>query len=127
VQTSTGNAVNSELAHLYYITLGNLSCVDTAGKAPVTGCGLTNTAYFQNFKDYDYWSGTVYALYSGQAWYFRNQGSFTNAGVQHIYDKRNLLYAVAVQSGDVLPTPSTATLILVALGVMTLTRCKRPN
>jgi hypothetical protein len=52
---------------------------------------------------------------------------FTSAGVQHIYDERNLLHAVAVQSGDLLPTPSTAASILVALGVITLTRRKRPH
>jgi hypothetical protein len=47
----TGNAGNSELIEMYYISLGNLSCVVTAGKAPVAGSGLTNAANFQNFKE----------------------------------------------------------------------------
>jgi Protein of unknown function (DUF1566) len=128
MDTSTGNAVNNELAHLFYVTLGNLGCVNTAG-INVAVCGLTNTANFQNFEQYAYWSGTAYAPSTYEAWYFdtSNDGNF-NGGNQTNGSKVGALFAVAVHSGDVgaaaVPLPSTAALLLLAFGAMAVTRRK---
>jgi hypothetical protein len=137
VQTSTGNRVNNELAHLYYVTLGNLACTDTAGRNQVAGCGLTNTANFQNFDQYAYWSGTenalnfinAYASWSA-AWSFATINDGISAGVQNTTGKSNELSAVAVRSGDVgvssVPVPPTAALMLLTFGVMAL-RIRNPT
>jgi hypothetical protein len=129
VQTSTGNAVNNELAHLYYVTLGNLACVNAAGTSGVAGCGLTNTANFQNFEQYAYWSGTEYAPITRAAWDFGTNKDDGNAGNQYFNRKVNELYAVAVRSGDVgaVPVPTTAALVLLALGAMAVARRKQPS
>ncbi len=60
VQTAT-----SEMAHLYYVSLGNLAYCPpgdaTCAGGPQAGWGLTNTGNFQNLQPYVYWSGTEYA------------------------------------------------------------------
>lgn len=128
VQTTTGNAVNSELAHLYYVTLGNKAYYDASGIVQA-GFGLTNTANFQNFVQYAYWSGTGYAPNTGGAWYFYT-GTGGAAGVQDWDVKDNELHAVAVRSGDVgarpVPVPPTAALILLAVVGMGMVEPKRP-
>jgi hypothetical protein len=129
VQTSTGNAVNSELAHLYYVTLGNKAYYDVDGNNQA-GSGLTNTANFQNFEQFAYWSGTVYAPDSNNAWYFMTGNYYFDAGGQYYFYKYIELYAVAVRSGDVgaaaVPVPPSVALMLLALGAMTVARRKRP-
>jgi hypothetical protein len=126
VQTSTGNAVNSELAHLYYVTLGNLTGYNASGQAQ-TGFGLNNTANFQNFEQYAYWSGTEYAPDTYYAWYFFTF-AYNDAGFQGYDDKYSVLYAVAVRSGDVgaavVPVAPTFALIMPLLGLLALR--KRP-
>jgi hypothetical protein len=126
VQTSTGNAVNSELAHLYYVTLGNLAGFN-ASRQLQTGAALNNTANFQNFEQYAYWSGTEYAPGTGFAWYF-GTGAGGGAGAQDYEGKGNALYAVAVRSGDVgavlVPVAPTFALMLPLLGLLALR--KRP-
>jgi hypothetical protein len=127
VQTSTGNPVNSELAHLYYVTLGNLAAFDTSGN-PQSGFGLTNTADLVDFQSSAYWSGTVYAPDSNGAWLFLT-GTFNSTGLQGNDVKDFALYAVAVRSGDVgasVPLPPTAALMLLMFGAMGLICRKRP-
>jgi hypothetical protein len=127
VQTSTGNAVNSEMAHLYYVTLGNLAAFDASGN-PQSGFGLTNTANLVDFQSSAYWSGTVYALNSNDAWLFLT-GTFNSSGLQGNDVKDFALYAVAVRPGDVgasVPLPPTAALMLLMFGAMVLIRRKRP-
>jgi len=51
VQTKSGSAVYSELAHLYYTTLGNKGYSQP-------GYGLANAGNFQSFQTNIYWSGT---------------------------------------------------------------------
>jgi hypothetical protein len=127
VQTSTGNAVNSELAHLYYVTLGNLAGSSASGQAQ-TGFGLNNTANFQNFEPGNYWSGTEYAPDAGGAWGFSAEDYRSGAGVQGNYYKNADLSAIAVRSGDVgaavVPVAPTFALMLPLLGLLALR--KRP-
>ncbi len=62
-----GQTVYSEMAHLYYVTLGNKGAYDTSG-AHQPGWGLTNTGYFQNMISNDYWSGLESARGPSFAW-----------------------------------------------------------
>lgn len=120
------NTANSELAHMFYVTLGNLAYFDTSGSGPQSGWGLTNTAYFTNMQSFGYWSGTEFAPGpSGAAWLF-----VTSNGFQFLGDKSGELYAVAVRLGDVLaaqavPEPGTLGLLLAALGVGAVVRRRR--
>jgi hypothetical protein len=119
------NGQYSELAYLYYVTLGNLAycspgshlCLD-----PQPNWGLQNTAYFQNFDSYFgngtgifYWYERLYQPDPHSAWAFGmavgNQGG---AGVEAG------MLATAVRSGDVLqsegvPEPTSLLLSLTAV------------
>lgn len=102
---------SSELAHMYFVTLGNKSQVDTIGD-PQPGGGLTNTANFSNMQSSAYWSGTAYALTSYGAWHFS-----TASGYQTHIDKSLPLYVVAVHDGDIAPIPEPRTFALMLFGL----------
>ena len=114
VQTTSGTTVYSEMASLWYDTLGNKAYYDTSGNGPQTGWGLTNTGDFQNVQSYFYWSGAEYAPVPDYAWYF-----YTYDGGQSAYDKTNQFSALAVRPGDVaaasVPEPETLLLAFTAL------------
>jgi hypothetical protein len=123
VQTSTGNTVNSELAHLYYVTLGNLAFYNQNVQVQL-GSGLTNTANFTNFQRFVYWSGTEYAPDNSIAWLFYTSDG-NNAGIQNAFVKDDAkVYAIAVRSGDVgsvaVPVAPTVVLVLPFLGLLNL-------
>jgi hypothetical protein len=44
--TAHAGSTGSEMAHLFYKTLGNLAYYDTSGSGPQAGWGLTNTGRF---------------------------------------------------------------------------------
>ena len=123
------DTASSEMAHLFYVTLGNFALFDTSGNlrdgTAGVDWGLTNTAYFTNMQPDVHWSGTAYAPDSSHAWFFN-----TLYGWQDLDDKRFALYAVAVRPGDVLaaqavPEPGTLGLLLAALGVGAVVRRRR--
>lgn len=101
-----GNATSSsEMAHLFFSTLGNKSYFDTNGNVQ-SGYGLTNSGSFQNLQSYVYWSGSVCAPSVDRAWAFR-----TDYGLQPADDKGNQFYAMAVRPGDFMasvPEPTYA-------------------
>ncbi len=109
---------SSELASLFYNTLGNKSQLNTSG-SPQAGYGLTNAGSFQNMQSNSYWLGTEYAPDTSHAWSF---GTFY--GFQYAVPKYAQLYAMAVRPGDVLnsspmspvPEPETYALMLFGLG-----------
>ncbi|MET0066084.1 MAG: PEP-CTERM sorting domain-containing protein [Candidatus Thiodiazotropha sp.] len=89
VQTTDGSTIYSEMASLWFDTLGN----------PVQG-GVVNTGPFINlqaadFNDY-YWLNQEYALRDDVAWTF-----YTYTALQFAEQKGALQYAWAVRSGDV--------------------------
>jgi hypothetical protein len=123
VRTTSGSTVYSEMATLFYDTLGNLGYYDTAGNAPQPGWGLTNTGPFSNIQsDYRYWSATEYAPYTPNAWNF-----FFYDGYQDNIDKSYGFYAWAVQSGNVgvAVVPVPAAVWLFGSGLVGLIGCTR--
>ncbi len=63
------DTLSSELAHMFYVTLGNLAYRDPLGNPAQPGWGLTNTGPFLNLmSDYYYWTGTL--ADAGNAWGF---------------------------------------------------------
>jgi hypothetical protein len=112
------DTTGSELAHMWYVTLGNLAFCPpgdaTCAGGPQFWWGLTNTANFVNVQSGYYWSGTEYAPNTSLAWRFS-----TADGVQNLGDKDNALFAVAVRAGDVpgaTAVPEPGALGLLALG-----------
>ena len=112
VQTMTGTTVYSEMAHLYYVTLGNSS----------SGCPgsplfcLTNTGPFANVQGEHYWSGSSDSVRPWAVWDFHFA-----FGYQAPNDSGNYNHAWAVHDGDpfsVVPVPPAVFLFGSALGVM---------
>ncbi len=112
----------SELAHLYYVTLGNKGYYDVSGNYQ-SDYGLSNTGPFRNVQAGPYWSGVEYAynvsgvpldIDSYYAWSFT-----TNLGRQ-IRGFRFIEFAAwAVHPGDIAPVPEPQgfALALVSLAV----------
>ena len=119
VETKNGAIVKSEMAHLFYVTLGNTGQYDTGGN--LTGCAgfpdycLTNTGPFSSFQASYYWSDTEYAPDTGNAWYFH-----FGASSQYFDLKSNDFYAWAVRPGDIaaVPVPAAAWLFGGALALL---------
>lgn len=89
------NPATSQLAHMFYTTLGDKAYYDTAGN-PQGGYGPTNTGPFANVLSRAYWSATTYKLSSAYAWTFG-----MGIGFQSYDGKSDILYAWAVHAGDV--------------------------
>lgn len=117
VQTKIGSTVYSEMAHLFYETLGNRAAFDESGNSQ-TGSGLSNTGNFLNFHSYYYWTDVKYMLDVGSAWFFS-----TTDGFQGVANGANQIYALAVHAGDIgspVPEPQTMLLMLAGLGLLTV-------
>ena len=54
-------APTGEMAHMFYVTLGDKAYYNTSGVGPQAGWGLTNTGLFSNVYFGAYWSATEYA------------------------------------------------------------------
>ncbi len=121
MQTRSGGTTYSEMAHLWYVALGNKAFCDTAGSCPQPGLGLTNTGNFQNLLTNGYWSGLEYQL-GVLAWSFgTNSGNQTNG----FSGKGSALGAMAVRPGDVLVVPEPATYALLLAGLTALALARR--
>ena len=126
---------SSEMAHLWYVALGNKSYCDPAlsragyCSGPQPGWGLTNTGGFQNLQSYyPYWSGLEYAPDPGAAWWY----FYASHGFQSAFEEslRFQLHALAVRSGDVaavIPEPQTYAMMLLGIGALVLARRRRPG
>lgn len=121
--TSNGSNVptsSSEMANLYFGTLGNSSYLDTAGVPRAFGSyGLLNSSPFAGLQaNGAYWTNTSLASDSSKAWYFD-----VGNGKQTFEDKGMFYYSLAVRSGDVMlaapvPEPETYLMLLVGLGAV---------
>jgi hypothetical protein len=116
------DTASSEMAHLYFVTLGNQSAYTTTGAVSGAYEGGTNPTStfdnvgpFTNFQSGSYWSGTEYAPSPSSAWYF-----YTYYGYQSGGGESNSFYALAVSPGDVAAVPEAETyaLMLVGLGLI---------
>jgi hypothetical protein len=124
----------SEMAHMYYNTLGNLSpcnpAVSTECDELQSGWGLTNTGPFENLNAFGHWSATEGETSIGGAWYFN-----FNEGNQRRVAKSRERYAWAVHEGDVgwslVPVPVPAAVWLFGSGLLGLavvgTRRRHPG
>jgi len=106
------NCTGSEMGHLWYTELGNISGVPTG-----------NTGDFQNLQPFYYWSGTEFAFSPDNAWYFEagdgGQGAFGKTTTEFL--------AMAVRPGDVaaVQVPEPGTLVLVAAALAGLGAVRR--
>lgn len=120
------DTATSEMASLFYDTLGNLGYYDTSGSRPQVGWGLPNTGPFSNVHYMDYWSATE-SVPSYLGWTFN-----FNYGEQYHEPKNYIRYAWAVHSGDVgtavVPLPAAFWLfcsgLLGLLGTSRFRKCK---
>lgn len=109
----------SEMAHLYFVELGNLSYYTTTGAIGGAYAGganpsstLDNVGPFINFQSYNYWSGTEYAQDPTYAWVF-----YTGYGYQYGLGKTYSFYVLAVRPGDVAAVPEAQTYALMLAGL----------
>ena len=103
---------SSQMAHMYFVTLGNLPTISPTTGQPVPGGGLVNSGPFANLRASNYWSSTPAAIDSSYAWLFT-----MSDGYQTIY-RGSDWYAWAVRDGDVrldIPEPGSMALTLLAL------------
>src|SRR5262249_29316079 len=96
----------SELARLWYVTLGNLAFCERGNancdlQGPgQPGSGLTNTGPFRNMQSGSYWSATEYSPNKSEAWSLA-----TDHGGADSEGKRSSVYAVAVRAGGSATAP----------------------
>lgn len=104
------NCTNSEMGHLYYTELGNVSYTYSS-----SSYGLSNKGDFQKLLSNSYWSGTEYAANTVAAGYFGNY-----LGDQGFDNKYLWRYAIAVRPGDVAVVPEPVSMILFGIGGVVL-------
>jgi PEP-CTERM motif len=107
----------SEIAHLFYKTLGNLAYDSPDGGANPNWGVSVNSGPFQDLIPHHFWFGLEVTDEPRVAWKFD-----TNTGEQNIVDKRFSQFVLAVHDGDVgvlttVPEPESWALAVVGLGI----------
>ena len=106
-------SISSEMAHLFYNTLGNISFyTPIGGETGCTNC-LTDTGPFSEFQAFFYWSISEFLENPAHAWSFDFR-----TGRQDWLVKSEELYAWAVRDGDVAAVPAPATVWLFTSGLI---------
>ncbi|MBS3964279.1 MAG: hypothetical protein KGZ80_07255 [Methylomonas sp.] len=109
----------SELAHLYYVTLGNSGAYDSAGNF-IDGT-LSKTGPFRHLQAGLYWTGTEYAPDAQNfAWSFQ-----TDLGLQTDALKTGTGFAMAVRDGDFAPVPVPSAIWLFGSAIVGLIGFRR--
>lgn len=115
------SSAQSEMAHLYHVTLGNVSRLTPDRGVPAQMWGLMNHGPFSNLQSFIYWSGSEYAPNSGGNWTFSFfDGDQTGFFKRHNTGVGSAFNAFVVRSGDVVspvPEPQTIALALAGLAV----------
>lgn len=106
---------SSEMAHLFFTELGNLSVFAPSGAtrdgSSGVNWGLVNSGPFINFQFYGYWSGA--SMWDpSSAWYFD-----TIHGYQDEFHANFGMYTLAVRPGDVAAVPEAETYALMLAGL----------
>ncbi|MBT9538504.1 PEP-CTERM sorting domain-containing protein [Thiobacillus sp.] len=115
--TTYAGSTGSEMAHLFYNTLGNSGyftpsdVVSGCYVSPSNTC-LDNTAPFDNLQAYFYWSATEYAPGTEGAYYFD-----FGLGSQSVANGSSYFYALAISPGDVAAVPEAETYALMLAGL----------
>jgi hypothetical protein len=115
--------VYSEMAHLFYNTLGNTSLVP--------GSGLTNSGPFIDLTNSWYWADLQIPPNANNGGASNAWAFYFDLGVQTEASVANGFYAMAVRQGDVLtaqdvPEPGSLLLALGALASLGTVRGRRP-
>ncbi len=114
--TTYAGSTGSEMANLFYTTLGNKGYYSISGTSAQPGWGLTNSGPFSNLQANWYWSGTAYAPLSGAEWTFGfDTGDQSAQGATS-----DAYYAMAVRAGDVAAVPIPAAAWLFESGLLGL-------
>lgn len=103
----------SELAHMFYVTLGNKALIGADG-SPQVDAGLVNTGVFSDLQPTQYWTGTRHD--PGKfVWSFN-----TDSGLQNVSDPfggfRSGVWAV--KDGDIAAVPEPESLVLLSSGAV---------
>lgn len=114
---------SSELAHMWYETLGNIACYPGDPCYADGKSEMTNTANFVNMYGTKYWSGASYGTQAGAYWDFDLYRGYQYFAGQYAAQH----HAIAVRDGDV-PTfsnPEPSVLALVAAGLLGIAATRR--
>jgi len=121
------NPISSEMAHLYYVTLGNVGAYDKGFES------YTNTGPFTNVRTVHYWSETVWIGrttpgVNDRAWNFGgdDRGVYQDIGIK--YAPKGMHHVWPVIDGDVgvatqpsaAAVPEMSTLLLMAVGLLSV-------
>jgi hypothetical protein len=121
-------SVNSELAYMFHVNLGNPSWKDTSGIEQVPfGTSLVNTGPFLNLRAGRYLTETTaFICTTGACSSSRHVYFDTSIGFQGTAVKGSKMYFWAVRDGDVtaVPEPGSWLLILAGLAIMAAIRRK---
>ena len=120
--TVHGTSLASEMAYLFYNSLGNVSEFNVSGvfENGCAGTCLTNTGPFVNLQSTGYWSGLEFAPNTSRAWFF-----FFDNGNQRANLKDTNFFALAVRPGDVAAVPVPAAVWLMGSALFGLAGFRR--